>query len=171
MPSVSARSASVQRSPHLKLVPAPGSAPTRRRRSSAASAAEFGVVEQVRAALAPSARLATALGSVLGAFVPFATYVVAHLELDVSGRPLFGQVATYLTLGGLCFSATTVFRWGQLAFRSTVKAIGFVVLIEGTLIGSGTTALSLLALGLLMTINAIATGCVLSLSERARGGK
>jgi hypothetical protein len=120
-----------------------------------------GIVAQTRAALRPGNRLATLLGCVLGAFVPTATFFVAHGELDAS-RPLWRQFGSLLVAGGLAYSATNVFAWGRLAFRSPVKAAGFVVLLEGVLVGSRTHWLSLAALAVLAGINALATGAILS---------
>lgn len=120
-----------------------------------------GIVAQTRAALRPGNRLASALGAMLGSFVPLATWVLAHRELDAS-RPLWKQFGSLLVLGGLAYSATNVFSWGRLAFRSPVKAAGFVVLLEGVLVGSSTHWLSLAALAVLAGINAIATGAILS---------
>lgn len=77
--------------------------------------------------------------------------------------PLYSQVATYLVLGGLLFSAKTVFAWGALAFRDRWKAAGFVVLLEGVMITSSVPMLALTLLAILVAINGIATGCTLSL--------
>lgn len=120
-----------------------------------------GIVAQTRAALRPGNRLASALGATLGSFVPVATWTVAHREMSTS-RPLYEQWGLLLVLGGLVYSATNVFAWGRLAFRSPVKAAGFVVLLEGVLVGSSTHWLSLAALAVLAGINAIATGAILS---------
>jgi hypothetical protein len=120
-----------------------------------------GVVAQVRAALQPRARLATALGFLLGGFVPLATYVVAHQELDVQA-PLYAQRAAVLVLGGLLFSATTVYQWSRVAFGAWAKALGFVVLLEGVMVTSSTPWLALTALAYLIAINGVATGCRLS---------
>jgi len=72
-----------------------------------------------------------------------------------------------LILGGLVFSATSVVRWGYQAFgHSWAKAIGFVVLVEGTLILSPIQWLSIGALIYLVLINAVATGTTLALDKR-----
>lgn len=120
-----------------------------------------GIVAQTRAALRPGSRLATLLGATLGSFVPVATWVVAHREINAA-LPLWRQFGSLLVAGGLAYSATNVFSWGRLAFRSPVKAAGFVVLLEGVLVGSSTHWLSLAALAVLAGINAIATGAILS---------
>ena len=128
-------------------------------------AAALGVVAQVREATKPRARLATVLGALLGGFVPTATYVVAHRELDAS-KPIYAQPGTLLVLGGLLYSARTVFAWGKLAFGEGSKALGFVVLLEGVLLASRTSWLSVAALLYLAAINGVATGCRLSLGDR-----
>jgi hypothetical protein len=64
-----------------------------------------------------------------------------------------------LVLGGLVYSALTVFKWGVAAFSSPVKSVGFVLLLEGTLTFSNEHALALGALAILAFINAVATAC------------
>jgi hypothetical protein len=123
------------------------------------------VVSQVREALKPRNRLETTLGALLGGGVPVATYVLSHKEV-VESVSLYAQLPSYLVLGGLVFSALTVYQWGKLAFSSGWKALGFAVLLEGVLTCSQTAWLSVGALAYLVAINGIATGCTLS-----RGGK
>lgn len=116
-----------------------------------------GVVEQVRVALAREHRLATFIGALLGAFVPFATFVVAHCELGGWRDP-----RGLLVLGGLLFSARTVYQWGRLALDSWPKALGFTVLVEGVMVASSQRWLAVLALVYLSLINAVATGVTLA---------
>jgi hypothetical protein len=146
--------------PHLRIVRASASKPS-------TPPAPLGVVEQVRQAFRPANRLATFVGFLLGGFVPLATYVVAHYEHDLS-RPLYAQLTTLLVFGGLFYSARTVFAWGNLAFRAPIKAIGFVVLIEGVMVSSATPWLRVAALAYLVMINGIATGVTLSLDRTKR---
>jgi hypothetical protein len=127
----------------------------------------LGVVDQVRLAFRPQARLATLLGCLLGGFVPLASYVVAHQEIDFSGPPLSAALAVLLVAGGLLFSAKSVYGWSRLAFQSGGKALGFVVLTEGVMIVSRTAWLGLAALGILIGINAISAGCTLSLRKNS----
>jgi hypothetical protein len=113
--------------------------------------------------------VALTLGSLLGAFVPATTYVVVHVGglLSVgNGRVTaapFGHPGWALVAGGLAFSATTVYRWGCSAFRPSVgpltllellythcKALGFVLLVEGTLLLSPSPLLGYVALGYLV---------------------
>jgi VIT1/CCC1 family predicted Fe2+/Mn2+ transporter len=119
------------------------------------------VVDQVRIALKPRYRLATFLGFLLGGFVPIACFFVAHYELS-DLAPLYAQKGLYLVLGGLTYSARTVWQWGRIAFQNAYKAAGFVVLLEGVMVSSHILWLSVAALVYLVAINAIATGCNLT---------
>lgn len=121
-----------------------------------------GVVEQVRLALQPKNRLATLMGFLLGGIVPLASFVVAHYEVDVT-RPLYSQLGVLLVLGGLVYSAKTVYDWGKRAFKSPAKAMGFVILLEGVMIAADTSWLGIVALSYLIVINGVATGCNLAL--------
>lgn len=123
------------------------------------------MVAQVREAMKPRNRLATALGFALGGVVPLATYVVAHYEIDMAAA-LYAQLGAYLVLGGLLYSAKTVYDWGKKAFQISAKALGFVVLLEGVMIASNTTWLAMTALAYLILINGIATGCNLALARK-----
>lgn len=124
----------------------------------------LGVVDQVIIAFRERNRLATMMGFLLGGIVPIATYLEAHYDLDTS-LPLQSQIATYLVLGGLAFSAKTVFDWARMAFQNPLKATGFVVLLEGVMITSGVAVLPLVLLAILVGINGVATGCILSLNR------
>jgi hypothetical protein len=132
-----------------------------RPRTPRAPKANPGVVDQVKNALQPKALVATICGFLLGGLVPLASFTVAHYELR-KDEPFYFQFATLLVLGGLLYSAKTVYEWGKLAFRNTWKALGFVVLTEGIMVTSHTGWLSFVALAYLIVINGIATGCNLS---------
>ena len=123
----------------------------------------LGVVAQVRRACAPGNRLAAVVGMLLGGFVPLAVYVVAHGE---SGAFAGHERSWALIGGGLIYSAKTVFEWTRLAFSSAVKAVGFCALIEGVMVSSHVHWLALVALGYLVAINGVSTGCALSLGGR-----
>lgn len=124
--------------------------------STVAEEEPLGVIDQIRTALKNP--LATFAGFVLGGFVPVATFSVSHLD-----KTLNEYVMWALVLGGLIYSALTVFTWAKNAFGHAVKAFGFVVLIEGVMTLSGLPELSYAALALLVLINGIATGATLSL--------
>jgi len=122
----------------------------------------MGVVRQVKIVLKPSNRTATVFGAWFGAGVPLASYWMAHYEIAATTNPWLLAAKCLLVLGGLLFSAVTVYRWCKLAFGSPAKAVGFCVLAEGVLILSSTPYLCMGALAYLVVINAIATGCTLS---------
>lgn len=122
----------------------------------ATGAASQGIMTQIH--IAARNPLPAVIGALLGALVPSATFVVGHYELTSRTEP-----KALIVLGGLVFSALTVFRWGRLAFGSAVKALGFVVLAEGVMTFCSTAWLSVVALGYLVLINAIATGCTIAL--------
>jgi hypothetical protein len=65
-------------------------------------------------------------------------------------------------LGGLVYSAKTVWQWGTVAFQNAFKALGFVILLEDVMVTSHIPWLSITALVYLMAINGIATGCNLT---------
>jgi hypothetical protein len=119
---------------------------------------ERGVIAQTRFALRPRGRLGFVVGLLLGSFVPVATYVTTHDEIDFT-LALYSQWAVLIALGGLLFSAVTMYRWGKQAFHSTPKALGFVVLLEGVMVTAHTHWLALAALGVLSAINGVSTAC------------
>lgn len=133
---------------------------------------DTGIVAQVRQAFGPRARLATSVGMLLGGFVPVATFVLAHTDLarlfGADGLPWAKTWA--LIIGGLLYSALTVYQWAKLAFTSAPKAFGFVVLLEGVMVTSSTRWLAFAALGYLVVINGIATGCTLSVRRAVSAG-
>lgn len=134
----------------------PAPAPPKRVRSRTTRKAPA-VVAQVRSAV--GSPIALALGCILGGFVPLASYVLAHL-------PAPAWYLWALVAGGLLFSAKTVYQWGAAAFADAWKAGGFVLLLEGVMTYAPVPWLALSALGVLVGINAIATGCALAGVER-----
>jgi len=121
------------------------------------SAAKLGVIGQVRSAMGNP--VALFLGALFGGFVPVGSHHLAHYE----ARGF--DIAALLVVGGLIYSAKTVYQWGKLAFECPWKAIGFVVLVEGIMVASKTPWLSFAALAYLVVINAMATGCQLALRD------
>lgn len=118
------------------------------------------VVGQIRTAFKAENRLATVSGFLLGGFVPLGIYIISHNELTS-----IWEVNMLLVLGGLIYSASTVYQWGKLAFDSGWKAFGFLVLIEGIMILSSTTWLGVTALVYLVMINGIGTGVNIALKK------
>lgn len=123
-----------------------------------------GIVGMVRAAARRENRLATCIGSVFGGFVPVAIHHLVHKEVTVDHW--WTQPKTALIAAGLVYSAMTVVQWGQMAFKSRVKAVGFAALVEGVMALSSSSWLSSSALILLVTVNAVATGVTLSKGSR-----
>jgi hypothetical protein len=121
------------------------------------------IVFQVRQAFLPQNRLAASLGALLGGLVPLASYTIAHNEYDAT-KPWY-QIASWIVAACLLYSSTSVYQWGKLAFKSGVKSLGFVVLMEGILIASRTEWLAIACLVYLVAINAVATGCNLVVKE------
>lgn len=120
-----------------------------------------GVVQMVREAFARKNLLATVIGGVLGSFVPVATYVLAHYEVlgDWWKAP-----KAVLVCGGLIYSARTMLKWAYMAFRDALKAVGFTLILEGVMTFSVIPSLALIALGLLVFVNATAAGVTLARS-------
>lgn len=119
------------------------------------------IVQQTQLAFKKENLGATFGGFLLGGVVPFMSYMVAHHDMKSYFDP-----KALLVLGGLVFSFYTVNRWGENAFQSKLKAFGFVVLIEGTMVFSNITWLSIVALVFLIVINGIATGVNLALGKK-----
>lgn len=114
---------------------------------------ELGIVDQVSVAFTKHNMIATLLGFILGGMVPAFVFEVGHYE--VAARPWMWA----FVIGGLIYSAITVFKWGTVFFSSKVKSFGFVVLIEGVMTFSQDHYVGGAALGLLIGINGIATAC------------
>jgi len=119
------------------------------------------VMDEIRAAFRQKNLLATFVGLILGGFVPVGSFLVIHYE--VGEFTWHGAAMLGLAIGGLVFSAKTVWQWAKSAFADDAwKATGFVILLEGLMTLSGNFGLSVAALVLLTAINAIATGVQLS---------
>jgi len=162
--------------PSLRAVPPvssikPGrSSPSRRRAPRPrrkVDAGSLGIVAQVRTAFRRQHVLATVIGALLGGFVPLIVFTVAHHELSLTLPSWRIAVCGCIVVAGLVYSAKTVCAWGRLAFADGAKALGFTVLVEGAMTFSSVGWLSYAALGYLMSINAIATGCMLALPAPA----
>lgn len=125
------------------------------RRLTALQTERLSAVDQIKNTFAAHQRLSAIMGFLLGGFIPVATYVVVHYE-----------VATYpalwvLVIGGLVYSAISVFKWARMAFNMSAKAYGFVVLLEGVVTFATSHSLALGGLVILIAINGIATTCAL----------
>jgi len=130
-----------------------------------AAAGPIGVIAGIREAAKPRNRLALGVGSALGGFVPIATYHLAHAEANWNNAAY--SLPCYLVAGGLLYSATTVYTWMAEATGSGKKALGWTVLTEGVMIASRAPWLSIMALALLIGMNAVATGVRLAAGNKS----
>lgn len=103
------------------------------------------------------------LGFGLGAFVPLASYMEIHFEVGTHPQLWF------LVAGALAYSAISVYTWAVEAFHYRLKALGFVVLLEGTMTFCSIAWLSLAGLAILMILNAITAAVTLQRPEPASG--
>ena len=110
------------------------------------------VIDQTRIAFSVSA-IGSLVGIVIGSAVPLITYTIAHHEWKD-----WLTIYSVLIVGGLLFSANSVFFWTKAAFRSSIKALGFILLVEGAMVFSGIHWVNLLGLSILIGINAVSTG-------------
>ncbi|MBI5252614.1 MAG: hypothetical protein HY912_24220 [Desulfomonile tiedjei] len=117
------------------------------------------IVEMVRCASHKKHRLAMIAGFVLGGWIPITTYSIIHWH--VQSMPLLWL----LVAGGLVYSALTVYQWAKLAFHQSLKAIGFVVLLEGAMTFVPDPWIGVPCLFLLVIINGLATGTTLALDH------
>ncbi len=99
------------------------------------------VLSQIQTACVAGNRRASCIGFVLGGVIPALTFFVDRYEVK-GDIPLHHQIPAFLVLGGMVFSAKTVFEWARLAFHNGFKALGFVVILEGAMIFSGLFPLS-----------------------------
>jgi hypothetical protein len=120
------------------------------------------VIDQTRIAFSVSA-IGSVVGIVLGSAVPLTTFMIAHYEWKD-----WWSIYSLLVIGGLAFSAKTVFKWGKDAFRDAYKALGFILLIEGVMVFSDIRWINLLSLSILIGINAVSTGANLVLKPQTK---
>jgi len=130
---------------------------------------KLSTVAKIRTAFAKRNLLATTIGMVKGGSIPAGTFVLYHLEMH--NDPW--QAKGLIVLGGLIYSAKTVYGWCRQVFRKddgtadVLKALGWCAGIEGFMTVSSTFALNCAALGLLILINAVATGVSLAMEDEA----
>lgn len=114
-----------------------------------------GFIDQVRCTFQKQNRLALAIGTVLGGFVPGATFAT---KLAAHDQPMLWA----LVAGGLAYSAPTVMSMMQKATGSRMKACGWVLLVEGLMVFSPMPWLSAMALAILIASNAVSTAVKLA---------
>jgi hypothetical protein len=126
-------------------------------------------VAKIRTAFARRNCLATAIGMVKGGSIPAGTFALYHLEMHNDPWQFKGLIV----LGGLIYSAKTVFGWCKQVFRKedgtadTWKALGWCAGIEGFMTVADTFWINCAALALLILVNAVATGVSLAMEDEA----
>lgn len=125
---------------------------------------QLSVLEEVETSFKAGNRGASFVTVSLGALAPLATYY--HTCVVDEGQPVLSQWSTYLAAGGLVYSGLTIYRWmySMLSHGETskagrigagAKALGFVVLTEGTLAHPPNWWIGAMMLIMLMVVNAI----------------
>ncbi len=115
-------------------------------------AAGVGIVDMVKRASHKQNRVAMAAGFVLGGWVPVVSYLVVHYH--VQELPMLWL----LVGGGMTYSGLSVFSWARVAFKHPMKALGFVVIMEGALLFVPDPWVGLPSLAMLVGINGLACG-------------
>ena len=112
---------------------------------------------------------AALLGALIGGIVPWFARTLAHDQVPAAwsaGHRSIAMLMIAVVLGCACFSAISVYKFGRAAFGDARKALGFVLALEGVMLVS-TGATSVVALVVLIAINAIANGSVIALARDA----
>lgn len=121
------------------------------------------VMQQIREAA--QNRPALTVGGLLGGGIPSATFYTSHFMYES-----FWSIETLIVLGGLIVSAKTVAAWCEQAWQDRQKAVGTVLLAELFMLKAPLIP-ALIALAYLVSINAVASGCILALSDKKKSSK
>jgi hypothetical protein len=139
----------------------------RSRRPAADRSATVDIVSQLECA--SRYPQATLIGALVGGLVPWFARTLAHEQLPAAwsnGSHGLAIVMLVVVLGCAVFSALTVYKFGKATFGDNRKAIGFTLAIEGVmLVSQGAT--SVVALAVLILINALANGSAIALARQA----
>jgi hypothetical protein len=113
-----------------------------------AQAAEDAARVKMQAAMrkAGAGRIAAAIAA---AFLPIASFVLAHIEAPTN------PALWVLVAAALLFSAPTLVQWAAKWCGSMYKAMGFAGLLEGVMVFSHIPALADAGLAILVMINAV----------------
>jgi len=100
-----------------------------------------------------SNRFEIILASIAASFIPVGVFFTSH-------KALSGHISTtwslwIISLAGLAYSIPSVVTWAQSWTGSKAKAIGFTIMLEGLMVGSGEPWLSIISLILLGGVNAM----------------
>lgn len=98
--------------------------------------------------------LQNTLAAASAAFIPLAVYVIAHKALAM-GATIEALPLAILALGGLVYSAPSVYAWARSWAGAPAKAVGFTVILEGVMTVGTVTWLATVSLVVLMLVNAL----------------
>ena len=140
---------------------------SKRSRKTVDRSATTDVVTQLECAIRnPHAAL---IGALIGGLVPWFGRTLAHDQIPAAwsaGSTSLALAMVAVVLGCALFSALSVYKFGKAAFGDSRKALGFVLALEGVMIvATGVT--SVVALAVLILINAVANGSVIALARDA----
>jgi Na+-transporting methylmalonyl-CoA/oxaloacetate decarboxylase gamma subunit len=112
---------------------------------------------------------AALIGAVIGGLVPWFGRTLAHDQIPTAWSTSHSSRALIMlavVIGCAVFSGLSVYKFGKAAFGDHRKALGFVLALEGVmLVATGMT--SVVALLVLILINAVANGSVIALARDA----
>ena len=140
---------------------------SKRSRKTVDRSATTDVVTQLECAIRnPHAAL---IGALIGGLVPWFGRTLAHDQIPAAwsaGSTSLALAMVAVVLGCALFSALSVYKFGKAAFGDSRKALGFVLALEGVMIvATGVT--SVVALAVLILINAVANGSVIAIARDA----
>lgn len=120
-------------------------------------------VKVVNMSAAQKRTFAQFLAAAAGAFLPVASFVLAHFE--TKGQPWMWL----LVAAALLFSAPTLAEWAEKWSGSATKAWGFCVLLEGVMIAAQNQWLAVGGLVILVGINAQSAWTLAGKWQQAQG--
>ena len=130
-------------------------------RNSASKVNKKSVVHQMQAAFqSPTIFIA---GAILGGAVPAISFEIVHFEL----KPEF-SILYVVAAACLVYSSLSVFDWAHRAFKHSIKAAAWVVLMELAMVFSHNFCVTGPILAILIAINAIAAGSNLANDYRSK---
>lgn len=100
-----------------------------------------------------SNKFETLLASAAASFIPVGVFFTSHKALAGSFSSTWPLMV--ISLAGLIYSIPSVVAWAQTWTGTRSKAIGFTVMLEGLMVGSGEMWLSIISLFLLGGVNAM----------------
>lgn len=105
-------------------------------------------------------------GAAKGAAMPVGAFWTSHFDLTEfdPAHPLADPklaALVFVVAACLAYSVTTVWKWGRQCYGNAWQATWYVIGLEGLMIFSPTLPLAVVALLLLIGINAIATACTI----------